>query len=69
MTSCLRGGSAGTDPVFTFTLGNPTNGNPPEFTLLGVGANSTAVPADLLLTNGAPPASGLVVRRRACCAP
>lgn len=45
------------DPAFTFTLGNPTNGNPPEFTLLGVGANSTLFRHDLLLTNGAPPAS------------
>ena len=38
--------------VFTFTLGNPGQGNPPEFTLLGVGANSTLFRHDLLLSNG-----------------
>ena len=38
--------------VFTFTLGNPALGNPPEFTLLGVGANSTLFRHDLLLSNG-----------------
>ncbi len=36
----------------TFTLGNPGNGNPPEFTMLGVGDNSTLFRHDLLLTNG-----------------
>lgn len=38
--------------VYTFTLGNPGLGNRPEFTLLGVGANSTLFRHDLLLTNG-----------------
>ncbi|MFT3666575.1 PilW family protein [Piscinibacter sp.] len=36
----------------TFTLGNPGAGNLPEFTLLGVGENSTLFRHDLLLTNG-----------------
>jgi type IV pilus assembly protein PilW len=38
--------------VTTFTLGNPGTGNLPEFTLLGVGANSTLFRHDLLLANG-----------------
>lgn len=36
----------------TFTIGNPGTGNLPEFTLLGVGANSTLFRHDLLLGNG-----------------
>ena len=38
--------------VTTFTIGNPGNGNPPEFSLLGVGADSTLFRHDLLLGNG-----------------
>lgn len=37
--------------AWTFTIGNPGSGNPPEFTLLGVGANSTLFRHDLLLGN------------------
>ncbi|MBS0433306.1 MAG: PilW family protein [Proteobacteria bacterium] len=38
--------------VSTFTIGNPGTGNLPEFTLIGVGANSTLFRHDLLLANG-----------------
>jgi len=41
-----------TTETVTFTLGNPDTGNLPEFTLLGVGANSTLFRHDLLLANG-----------------
>lgn len=41
----------GVSGVSTFTLGNPAQGNPPRFSMLGVGANSTLFAHDLLLSN------------------
>jgi len=42
----------GISGVSTFTLGNPSRGNPPRFLMLGVGAGSTLFAHDLLLATG-----------------
>lgn len=36
----------------TFTIGNPAAGNPPQFSLVGVGDNSTLFTHDMLLSDG-----------------